>query len=74
LSIDLNGLIENISSTCINVLGLDLRKIAKEETNITHAIPDFFERNSAYEAKNGAYCTAYDYTKKNKQFMANVTV
>lgn len=53
--IDLNGNIENISSSCVLMLHLDLKKLSKDKYNVTSLITDFFENLAKYENKNGSF-------------------
>lgn len=51
---DSDGVIELFSSSCINLLILNKKNIAKRKHYITEIIPSFFDNLSNYKEKNGS--------------------
>ena len=50
---DANGIIELFSSSCLNVLNLDKKKLVKNKKNITEIIPSFFDNLKNFKTKSG---------------------
>lgn len=64
---DCNGVIENISSTCIKLLGIELRQIQLKPLNINDLFPELTNRLEEYKVKGGLPLT-YSPINKTQNF------
>ncbi|EGR27924.1 PAS domain S-box family protein [Ichthyophthirius multifiliis] len=73
LIINKNGIIQDISSSCITMLGLDIKKLSKKENLITDCIENFWNHLKEFQQKQGLTVTVQNFKKECSKFQANVT-
>ena len=68
--INQDGEIVEISSQCINILHLNLKKLKKRALDITSIIPEFFEKIDEITTKLGRKTICLDASSRPKKFKA----
>ncbi len=62
--INTEGVIEDISSTCINLLKLEIKKVASKDYSIIDIISNYWENKNQILDKNGFITTIKEFPSK----------
>ncbi|KAL4506973.1 hypothetical protein ABPG72_001394 [Tetrahymena utriculariae] len=73
LIVNKDGNIDNIGSSCINILRIDIKKLNKKDIPITSIIPSYWDNLKGFQDKHGAIVTVIQSTRAKKEFYAKIT-